>query len=343
MKLAQLALFALFLLFASVTAIAQEQQFANLGDFKLESGEVLRDCRIGYRTFGTLNADKSNVVLFPTWASGTTEQLQSNIGPGRVVDSNRFYVVAVDALGNGVSSSPSNSKAQSRMSFPKFTLRDAVNTQHEMLTNVLKINHLKAVVGVSMGGMQTFQWLVMYPDFMDLAVPVAGSPRLAAYDLLLWQSQIDAIMNDANWNNGNYTVNPARAPEYEFGALLLTTPDDYNRKMSREKVLDELKKSREAKGGGFDANDKIRQDQAMMAQDIFAPFGGSMEQAAARVKAKVFVIASRFDHVVTPGPAIEFAKILNAKLLVLDSECGHLAPSCEAQKVNPAVDEFLKQ
>jgi homoserine O-acetyltransferase len=343
MKLVQLALFALFLLFASVTAIAQDQQFANLGDFKLESGEVLRECRIGYRTFGTPNTDKSNVILFPTWASGTTEQLQSNIGPGRVVDSNHFYVVAVDALGNGVSSSPSNSKAQPRMSFPKFTLRDVVNTQHEMLTKVLKINHLKAVVGVSMGGMQTFNWLVMYPDFMDLAVPVAGSPRLAAYDLLLWQSQIDAIMNDANWNNGNYTVNPARAPEYEFGALLLTTPEDFNRKMSREKVLEELKKSREAKGGGFDANDKIRQDQAMMAQDIFAPFGGSMEQTAARIKAKVFVVASKFDHVVTSGPAIEFAKFINAKLLVLDSECGHLAPLCEAQKVNPAVDEFLKQ
>jgi homoserine O-acetyltransferase len=331
----------LVVLLYSLTSFAQEQQFANLGDFKLESGEVLRECRIGYRTFGTLNADKSNVILFPTWASGTTEQLQSNIGPGRVVDSNRFYVVAVDALGNGVSSSPSNSKAQPRMSFPKFTLRDAVNTQHELLTRVLKINHLRAVVGVSMGGMQTFNWLVMYPDFMDLAVPVVGSPRLAAYDLLLWQSQIDAIMNDANWNNGNYTVNPARAAEYEFGALLLRTPAEFNRQMSREKVLEELTRSREAKGGGFDANDKIRQDQAMMAQDIFAPFGGSMEQTAARIKAKVFVVASKFDHVVTPGPAIE--KFINAKLLVLEGDCGHLAPSCEAQKVNPAVDEFLKQ
>jgi homoserine O-acetyltransferase len=194
-----------------------------------------------------------------------------------------------------------------------------------------------------MGGMQTFQWLVSYPDFMDLAVPIVGSPRLAAYDLLLWQSQIDAIMNDANWMNGNYTVNPARAPEYEFGALLLTTPDDYNRKMSRQQVLDELKKAREAKGGGFDANDKIRQDQAMMALDISDQFGGSMEQAASKIKAKIFVVVARFDHVVTPGPATELAKMLKAKLLVLEGECGHLAPGCEWQKVNPAVDEFLKQ
>jgi len=331
------------ILLFTLTAQAQEQQFANLGDFKLDSGEVIKECRIGYRTFGTLNSDKSNAVLFPTWAGGTSEQLQSNIGPGKVVDSNRFFVVAVDALGNGVSSSPSNSKLQPRMTFPKFTLRDSVNTQYKLLTTVLKLNHLKAVIGISMGGMQTFQWLVTYPDFMDLAVPIVGSPRLAAYDLLLWQAQIDAIMNDANWNNGNYSVNPARAPEYEFGALLLTTPDDYNRKMSRQKVLEELKKAKEARGGGFDANDKIRQDQAMMALDISESFGGSMEQAAAKVKARVLVIVSKFDHVVTPGPAVEFARLLNAKLLMLEGDCGHLAPSCENQKVDPAVAEFLKQ
>jgi homoserine acetyltransferase len=339
----QLASLIFTLLCCSFCVLAQEeQQFADLGDFKLTNGETIRDCRIGYRTFGKLNADKSNAIIFPTWASGTSEQLKSNIGPGRVVDSEAFFVVAIDALGNGVSSSPSNSKLQPRMSFPKFTLLDAVNTQHALVTKVLKLNHVKAVVGISMGGMQTFQWLVSYPTFMDLAVPIVGSPRLAAYDLLLWQAQIDAIMNDRDFNNGNYTINPARAPEFEFGALLLTTPDDYNKKMSREKVLEELKTAREAKGGGFDANDKIRQDQAMMALDISEAFGGSLEKAAAQVRAKVFVVVSRFDHVVTPGPALEFARLINAKLLVLEGDCGHLAPSCESQKVNPAIAEFLK-
>jgi len=269
--------------------------------------------------------------------------LKSQIGPGKLIDSNEYFVIAVDALGNGVSSSPSNSKLQPRMSFPKFTLQDSVNSQYELATKLLKLKHVKAIVGVSMGGMQTFQWMVSFPDFMDLAIPIVGSPRLAAYDLLLWQAQIDAIMNDHDWNNGNYTVNPARAPEFEFGALLLTTPDEYNKKMSRQQILEELKKAREAKGGGFDANDKIRQDQAMMALDVSESFAGSMEKAAARVRARVFVVASRFDHVVTPGPALEFAKKINAKVLVLEGECGHLAPGCEYQKVNPAVQEFLRQ
>src|SRR4030095_10025545 len=202
---------------------AQDLQFANLGDFKLMSGEVIRCCRIGYRTFGKMNAGKSNIIIFPTWASGTAEQLKSQIGAGKLVDSEQYFVVAVDALGNGVSSSPSNSKLQPRMRFPKFTLQDSVNTQHDLVTKVLGVNHVKAVIGISMGGMQTFQWLVSYPEFMDLAIPIVGSPRLAAYDLLLWQAQIDAIMNDRDWKNGNYTSNPARRLEWEFGELLLTT------------------------------------------------------------------------------------------------------------------------
>jgi len=331
------------LILCCLSTSAQDLQFAELGDFKLENGQVIRDCRIGYRTFGKLNEARSNAIIFPTWAGGTSEQLKGSIGPGKLVDSNRYFVIAVDALANGVSSSPSNSKLQPRMNFPGITLRDSVNTQYELATRILKLNHVRAVIGISMGGMQTFQWIVSYPDFMDLGIPIVGSPRLAPYDLLLWQSQLDGIMNDRNWNNGDYTVNPARIPEYEFSSLLLTTPDHFNKEMTRAKVLDELRQAREAKGGGFDANDKVRQVQAMMALDVSAPFSGSLERAAGRVKAKVFVVVAKFDHVVTPGPALEFAQLLHAKVMVLEGDCGHIATACEANKLNPAVDEFLKQ
>src|SRR5947209_3072421 len=301
------------LLLTAIGTSAQEQQFARLSDFRLESGAVIRDCRIDYRTFGALNQDRSNAILVPTWASGTTEQLMSNFGQGRLVDTTKYYVIAVDALGNGVSSSPSNSTLQPRMNFPRFTVRDMVNTQHELLTKVLHIDHLKAVMGISMGGMQTFQWLVSYPAFMAKAVPIVGSPRLAPYDLLNWQTQIDAIMNDAGWQNGNYTREPARAAEYEFGALLLTTPDEFNRRMTREKVSAEIAQAKTVKG--FDANDKIRQDQAMMALDVSAPFNGSLARAAATVKARVLVVVATRDHTVTPGPALEFARLLGAQVL----------------------------
>lgn len=320
--------------------LGQEQQFANLGDFQLESGALIRHCRIGYRVFGKLAADKSNVIVFTTWASGTTEQLKSNIGPGKLVDSEKYFVVAIDALSNGVSSSPSNSKLQPRMRFPTFTMRDTVNSQHVLLHKVLKINHVKAIVGISMGGMQVFQWMVSYPEFMDMAIPIVGSPRLAPYDLMLWQAQVETLMRDRDWRRGNYSTNPARAVDFAFGELLLTTPADYNRRKTREQVFADLARART--GVRFDANDKIRQVQAIMKLDVSQEFEGSLKRAAEAVRAKVFVIVAKFDHVVTPGPATEFASLLGARILEFDSDCGHLATACEYQRLNAAVAEFLQ-
>lgn len=338
------ALFALFLCLIAcvVAARTQEQQFANLGDVKLQSGETLRDCRIGYRTYGKLNAAKSNAILFATWAGGTTEQLQDTILKDKFADPNKYFVITVDALGNGVSSSPSNSRQQPRMQFPRITIRDMVETQHELLTHRLGIHHIMAVMGISMGGMQTFQWIVAYPDFMDKAIPIVGSPRLAPYDLVLWQVQIAAITDDAGWNGGNYTKNPARAAAAEFGDLFLTTPEHFNQTTTREKVVQDLAAAA-AGNQGSDANDKIRQSQAMMALDVSQPIGGSMPRAAAAVKAKVFVVVSKSDHTVTPGPAIDFAHLINAKLLMLDDDCGHQAPGCETKTLVPAIAAFLAQ
>jgi homoserine O-acetyltransferase len=320
-------------------ARAQTLQFAELGDFKLESGEVIRDCRIGYRTFGTLNSNQSNAVLFPTWALGTTEQLAGSIGSNKLVDSTKYYVIAVDALANGVSSSPSNSQSQPRMKFPKITIRDMVNTQHELLTKTLHLNHVMAVMGISMGGMQTFQWIVSYPDFMDKAIPIVGSPQPTPYDLVFIRAQLRAITTDPDWNNGNYTNNPARVAEAEFLALILTTPDEYNRHMTRERLVRELDKAKNTPG--FDSNDKIRQLQAITALDVSAPFGGDMERAAAAVKAKLFVISARKDHAVNPTPALDFALLLRAQTFVMEGDCGHLSPGCESQEVNRSVAAFL--
>ncbi len=334
--------FVTFILLAgSAAAQESQQQFAAIGDLKLVNGAVIRDCRIGYRTFGRLNADRSNAILFPTWFGGSSAELATSIGPGGLADSSTYFVIAVDALGNGVSSSPSNSAPQPRMKFPEFTVRDMVNAEHEMLTQVLRITHLKAVMGISMGGMQTFQWMVSYPDFMDKAVPLVGSPRLAPYDLLLWQTNLDAIRNDSAWNNGEYQDNPARLARAQLGALLMTTPTRYNEQNNRAQLAQWVEQAK--KDQAFDANNYIRQAQAMMALDVSDAFGGSMEKAAAAVKAKVMVIVSANDHVVTPGPALEFASLIHAQVLKLEGNCGHLATACESQTIAPAVAAFLEK
>src|ERR1700722_15804737 len=324
----------------AAASYAQEQKFADLGDFKLASGEVLKNCRIGYRTFGKTNADRSNIIVFPTWAGGTTEQLKDNVGAGKLINDTDYYVVLIDALANGVSSSPSNSSAQPHMKFPKITVPDMVNAEHELLTKTLGIQHVKAVMGISMGGMQTFQWMVSYPDFMDKAIPIVGSPHVAPYDVVMWRINIDAIEDSAGWNHGDYTENPAKLVHFEIGELVLQTPAEYNRTHTREQVLAALKKA-ETDKAVYD-NVTIRQSEAMIALDVSDGFGGSMEKAAAAVKAKVFVVVSKQDHTVTPQPGRDFAQLLHAPLLELQSDCGHLAAGCGGTKVAAAVCDFLR-
>jgi len=111
---------------------------------------------------------------------------------------------------------------------------------------------------------------------------------------------------------------------------------------TRRQVAEILKEAR-LHGGGSDANDKIRQTEAMMALDVAEPFGGSLEQAASHVKARVLVIVARQDHVVTPGPALEFARYLSAPVITLEGNCGHVATGCESGKVAGALKDFLEK
>lgn len=321
---------------------AQTLQTAELGDCKLQSGEVIRHCKVAYRTFGTLNAEKSNAVLVPTWFGGNSGDWVGGVQKNHLPDPDKYYVIVVDALANGYSSSPSNSAEQPRSKFPAVSIGDMVESQHALLTQKLGISHLRAVMGVSMGGMQTFQWVVAHPEFMDKAVPMMGSPRLAPYDLTLWQAELDAVRNDPAFHDGEYTQQPGGALVAALQNLALTTPSHFNGEHSR----DELAKAWAADKQGteqFDGNNRIRQLQAMMGLDVSAAFGGDMQKAAAAVKAKVLVIVGAQDHMVTPGPARDFAKLMGAKVLELPTDCGHLAPVCQTAEVKAAVDAFLAE
>jgi homoserine O-acetyltransferase len=323
---------------AAPAATPDAPQIASLGDLKLENGQTLRDCKVAYRTFGELKPDKSNAVLFPTWFSGSSADLAPLIGPGKLIDSSRYYVIAVDALANGVSSSPTNSAAQPRMQFPRISIRDMVMSQHELLTRSLQIPHLKAVMGISMGGMQTFQWALSFPDFMDKVIPIVGSPQLAPYDLLLWQANLDAIQKDPEWKNGDYRDEPVLPAVQELADLELTTPEQYNQSTTRKQFFESIGKRTVPV---FGAANRVIQLQAMMGHDVSTPFGGLMDKAAGAVKAKMLVIVNAHDHMVTPGPATQFAKLAHAQLLELKGDCGHKAPSCEEAKVGSTIARFL--
>jgi homoserine O-acetyltransferase len=265
------------------------------------------------------------------------------VGAGKLIDTTKYFVITVDALGDSVSSSPSNSPKQPRMKFPAFTIRDMVNSQHQLAEKVLGVPHLRAVVGISMGGMQTFEWLVAYPGFMDCAIPIVGSPRLTSYDLLLWQAGIHAIQADADWKGGEYSSPPQAGLRTlaDIDGLAIETPSYRVQHTSPEEFTKFLESSEAGVIHGFDANNWIRQAQAMMGHDVSRPFGGEMSKAAAAVKARLLVVVGLQDHMVNPTPALSFGRLLNASTLELDSNCGHLAPDCESARVNTAVRKFL--
>src|SRR3989449_9330905 len=147
-------------------------QVGKLGDLKLESGEVIKDFAISYVTHGKLNAKKSNAILMVTAISGNHHRLDFLIGPGKALDTTKYFVIATDAIGNGLTTSPSNSTAQPRMKFPKYGIRDMVESQRRLLKEKLGIDHVVAVIGPSMGGMQALQWGVSHPDVMDSLVEI---------------------------------------------------------------------------------------------------------------------------------------------------------------------------
>jgi homoserine O-acetyltransferase len=316
-------------------------QYANLGDLKLENGAVIHDCKIGYRTMGTLNAAKSNAVLFPTWFSGRSSDIAMQVLGGNYIDSKKYFVIAVDALGDGVSCSPSNSTSQHGTDFPQFSITDMVNSEYRLLNEKLHLKHLRAVLGVSMGGMQAFQWMVSYPDFMDAVIPVVGTPQQTSYDLLLWNTEVKALEADPGYNGGKYTQPQPLPIVALIHNMNVSTPSFRANHTTREDFPGYFEQLITDGDRFFDANDYLRQLQAMIGHDI--AHGGSLYDAAKKVKAHVLIISATQDHMVNPLPALGFAKLIHAPTLVLDSDCGHMAPGCEIEKVTAEIGRFLQQ
>lgn len=322
----------------ATTAADPDLLFADLGTCVLEGGARLEPCRVGYRTFGKLNAARSNAVLFPTWFTGTTKGLVGLV-PGTLIDTERFFVVLVDALADGVSSSPSNSPSQAGPAFPTVTIRDMVASQRRLVHDVLKIDHLHAVAGISMGGMQAFSWAVEHPDEMDRVVSIVGTPQLTSNDLLLWRAELNALTSDVAYANGTYAGHPSLRAVLDIHELALTTPSHHVRTVSHDAFPKWVEKVEQ--DVGFDWNDRRRQLEAMLSHDVGQPYG-SLEAAARRVHAKLLAVVAAKDHMVNPTPSRTFADLVHGETLVLDSDCGHLALGCARDVTVARVRAFLE-
>jgi homoserine O-acetyltransferase len=215
---------------AQATAAPVEADYV-ARDFKFETGETLPALSLHYRTLGTPRRDAAgvvrNAVLILHGTGGTGAAFLSRtfggelFGAGQLLDASRDFIVMPDGIGHGKSSKPSDGM---HARFPKYTYDDMVRAQHLMLTDGLKVNHLKLVLGTSMGAMHCWVWGEMFPDFVDGLVPLASVPtQIAGRNRVMRKMIMDSITHDPAWNGGDYSSQPRQGLAGAINLLMMMT------------------------------------------------------------------------------------------------------------------------
>jgi len=192
-----------------------EHQLANLGDFKFENGDVVKDFRVSYVTHGKLNKAKSNAVLVMQYFLGDHHAYDALIGPGKALDPEKYFIIATDMLGcsslaHDITTGATNSGL--KMDFPFFSIRDSVNVEYKFLKEYLGLDHVLAVMGASIGAQKAYQFAVSYPNYITAAIPIAGSPVTGPRTRWFTTTVMDVIALDPGWQAGNYETNPLTGP-----------------------------------------------------------------------------------------------------------------------------------
>jgi len=213
----------LVLFIASIAAIAHAADYPApqsgtyvVKDFQFKSGEKLQEVKLHYYTLGTPQKDSSgkvrNAVLILHGTGGTGRQFLSPnfagvlFGPGQLLDATKYFIILPDNIGHGESSKPSDGL---HMRFPHYEYDDMIQLQYLLLTQGLGVNHLRLVMGTSMGGMHSWLWAEQHPDFMDAAMPLASQPvEIAGRNRMMRRMIMDDIRTDPDWNNGEYKQQP---------------------------------------------------------------------------------------------------------------------------------------
>jgi len=330
-------------------------QLYGMGDLKLESGEVIRDFAISYVTHGTLNTKRSNAILMVTALGGNHHRLDFLIGPGKALDPTKYFIVATDAIGNGLTTSPSNSLAQPRMSFPKFTIRDMVHSQYRLLTEKLGIPHVVGVIGPSMGGMQALQWGVSHPDFMDSIVALVPVGRTPAFTTAWLEVVRRIIMSDPDWNGGNYTAPMERAMRLwtaVLSGIAVRTRSSLKAQFPDNRdVIPWITGLEDAGWRRMDPNDWIYQSWAIDAHNLGTTpgFNGDYYKALRAITAKTLILSGREDLLTPEDEALEIARsIPDARHVFINppAELGHFAAAGgsapENEHLNLEITRFLE-
>ncbi len=327
-----------------------EHEF-RISKFKTESGAVLPEALVMYGTYGKLNAARDNAVLLPSHYMANSHGYEWLIGPGQALDPAGLFLVATELFGNGRSSSPSNTPEPFHgPRFPVTTIRDNVQAVHSLLVDELKITHLRAIVGFSMGAEQAFQWAVSFPDFADRIVATSGTAKCHPHGVVRLEGQIAAIAADPVFQAGDYKTQPLKGLE-AFGtvwAAWLYSQEWWRKELWRasrppgttfDQVLDRF---RTRFIPGADANNLILQCRTWAKHDVGTTpgFNGDEERALKSIRVPILYMPSETDlYFPLTDARYEAAFIPGVTLQPIPSLWGHTAGAAS----NPADAKFLNQ
>ncbi|TXI05878.1 MAG: alpha/beta fold hydrolase [Rhizobium sp.] len=306
----------------------------DIGDMTLEEGGTIRGCKLAVATHGTLNATKDNAILVPTWFSGTNKIMeQVYIGPGRALDPQQYFIIVINQIGGGLSSSPHNTAAPANMvRFPPVRIGDDVRAQHKLVTEIFGIDELALVFGASMGAQQTYEWAVRYPQMVKRAAALAGTARNTDHDRLFTQTLMDAITSDHNWRDGWYKsgddVHIGLRRHAALWSVMGWCPEFYKRELWRgvgfSSVQDFQTNFMEGYFLPMDPNDLLCMAWKWQRGDVSRLARGDLAAALGRITAKTFVMPITSDMFFVPADcADEQALIAGSELRPIESHCGH--------------------
>jgi len=326
----------------------------SLGDFELEQGGKIRNLELAYATFGQLSTKKDNAILFPTWYSGSSKVLeQVYLGPGRALDPEKYFIILVNQIGNGLSTSPSNARPPyDAARFPAVSIGDDVRGQHKFITDKFGLSELALVLGFSMGAQQTYEWAIRYPDFVKRAAPIAGTAKGTPYTRALVDNFIEAITSDPAFDGGWYKEarDVHRGLRRHAGIFILAghTPVFFDqglwKKIGFSSLEDFVTGYAEAHFVPQDPNNLILLLTKWRDYDAGKSVCRDLAGALAQIKAKTFVIAIEEDGYFSRAAiAHEQSLIPNSALKTVSSSWGHLALFGADQAFYESIDTTLKE
>ena len=324
-----------------------DYQRYSLGEVALESGAVLSHAELAYQTYGELNAAGDNVVVLPTFYTGSHRRNRGFFGSGRAIDPARHFIVSINLFGNGFSTSPSNATAPyGGANFPRISFGDNIHCQHRLLTEHLGVRRIALVAGWSMAGCQAFHWASCYPNMVDAILPFCASARTSPHNHVFLEGVKAALQADGEYNRGNYSCAPrvglkAFARVYAGWAYSQTFyREGLYRKLGHDSV-EALLRAWEQDHLDWDANDLLAKLWTWQNGDISRVHDNDFAAALRAIRAKTIIIACDNDLYFPPQDnAFEAQHIPDAVLRVYQSAWGHCvaSPGCDAN-----FESFLDQ